>query len=217
MGSGRVVPLRVPRRRIRHYLRDMREDMGYALFVYDAQSDALVGGLTLCNVRQGVTQSTRTLGYWVRSNLQAGLHDGRGSRDRAVCLRLARIAPPRGGVSADEYGIHAPSGTGRVQARGARAPLLRINGEWRDHVLYALLETDPWLGERRVIVATHGSAGALEAPRQDAQRQDGPRSGGGAAPARLRSPRCCSRCWLRAGRHCGRDRGHPCRPGRSQG
>ena len=52
------------RRRVRHYLRDLREDVGYALFIFSATSGALVGGLTLCNVRRGVTQSC-TLGYWI--------------------------------------------------------------------------------------------------------------------------------------------------------
>src|SRR5581483_4623934 len=45
------------RRRVRHYLRDLREDVGYALSMFSAASGALVGGLTLCNVRRGVTQS----------------------------------------------------------------------------------------------------------------------------------------------------------------
>ena len=52
------------RRRVRHYLRDLREDMGYALFIFCASSGCLVGGLTLCNVRRGVTQAC-TLGYWI--------------------------------------------------------------------------------------------------------------------------------------------------------
>ena len=52
------------RRRVRHYLRDLREDVGYALFIFAATTGDLVGGLTLCNVRRGVTQSC-TLGYWV--------------------------------------------------------------------------------------------------------------------------------------------------------
>jgi ribosomal-protein-alanine N-acetyltransferase len=42
----------------------IREDVGYALFIFAAMSGSLVGGLTLCNVRRGVTQSC-TLGYWI--------------------------------------------------------------------------------------------------------------------------------------------------------
>src|SRR5680860_110421 len=51
------------RRRVRHYLRDLREDVGYALFIYAAATGELVGGLTLCNVRRGVTQSCTCLLY----------------------------------------------------------------------------------------------------------------------------------------------------------
>ena len=52
------------RRRVRHYMRDLREDVGYALFIFSAKDGTLVGGLTLCNVRRGVTQAC-TLGYWI--------------------------------------------------------------------------------------------------------------------------------------------------------
>ena len=52
------------RRRVRHYQRDLREDIGYALFLYSVATGGLVGGVTLCNVRRGVTQSC-TLGYWI--------------------------------------------------------------------------------------------------------------------------------------------------------
>ena len=50
------------RRRVRHYMRDLREDVGYALFIFSAKDGTLVGGLTLCNVRRGVTQAC-TLGF----------------------------------------------------------------------------------------------------------------------------------------------------------
>ena len=63
------------RRRVRHYLRDLREDMGYALFIFSASSGSLVGGLTLCNVRRGVTQAC-TLGYWIGAqHARKGLYD----------------------------------------------------------------------------------------------------------------------------------------------
>src|SRR5690606_20403718 len=52
------------RRRLKHYARDLREDLGYAFFLFRGADDALLGGLTLSNVRRGVTQAC-TLGYWV--------------------------------------------------------------------------------------------------------------------------------------------------------
>src|SRR5690606_28640415 len=52
------------RRRIRRYLQDIREDPAYPFFVFRADDGAFVGGLTLANVRRGVTQSC-SLGYWI--------------------------------------------------------------------------------------------------------------------------------------------------------
>lgn len=130
------------RRRVRHYLRDMREDMGYALFVYDAQSTALVGGITLCNVRRGVTQSC-TLGYWV-----GAAHAKRGYMTAAVRAVLPFVFD-----SLELHRLEAaclPTNTASMRLlervgftrEGLARRYLRINGEWRDHVLYALLDTD---------------------------------------------------------------------------
>jgi ribosomal-protein-alanine N-acetyltransferase len=131
------------RRRIRHYLRDMREDMGYALFVYDTKSTELVGGVTLCNVRRGVTQSC-TLGYWVGAS-----HARQGYMTAAV-----RAVVPFVFDSLELHRLEAaclPTNTASMRLlervgfkrEGLARRYLRINGEWRDHVLYALLDTDP--------------------------------------------------------------------------
>lgn len=130
------------RRRVRHYLRDMREDMGYALFVYDTRSAALVGGLTLCNVRRGVTQSC-TLGYWVGAK-----YARQGYMTAAV-----RAIVPFVFESLELHRLEAaclPTNTASMrlldrigfEREGLARRYLRINGEWRDHVLYALLDTD---------------------------------------------------------------------------
>ena len=52
------------RRRVRHYQREAREDLGYAFLIFSDADDQLVGGLTLSNVRRGVTQAA-VLGYWL--------------------------------------------------------------------------------------------------------------------------------------------------------
>ena len=67
------------RRRIRHYQRDLREESGYAFFIFDKAHNYLKGGITLSNVRRGVTQSC-SLGYWIgmphakKGQMTAGLH-----------------------------------------------------------------------------------------------------------------------------------------------
>src|SRR6202051_4772431 len=52
------------RRRIRRYSEDLRTDQGYAFLIIRRSDDALVGGLTLANIRRGVAQAG-SIGYWV--------------------------------------------------------------------------------------------------------------------------------------------------------
>ena len=131
------------RRRVRHYLRDLREDVGYALFIYDKATTALVGGLTLCNVRRGVTQSC-TLGYWVGAQYaQQGYMT---AAVRAVVpfvfdtLELHRLEAAC--LPSNEASMRLLEKTG-FQREGLARRYLRINGIWQDHVLFALLDSDP--------------------------------------------------------------------------
>jgi ribosomal-protein-alanine N-acetyltransferase len=52
------------RRRVRYYQRESREDLGYAFLIFSDVGDQLIGGLTLSNVRRGVTQAA-VLGDWL--------------------------------------------------------------------------------------------------------------------------------------------------------
>lgn len=131
------------RRRVRHYLRDLREDVGYALFIYAAATGELVGGLTLCNVRRGVTQSC-TLGYWVGANYA----------QQGYMTAAVRAVVPFVFDSLELHRLEAaclPTNTASMrllektgfQREGLARRYLRINGLWQDHVLYALLDSDP--------------------------------------------------------------------------
>jgi ribosomal-protein-alanine N-acetyltransferase len=130
------------RRRVRHYLRDLREDVGYALFIYAAATSELVGGLTLCNVRRGVTQSC-TLGYWIGSQYaQQGYMT---AAVRAVVpfvfdsLELHRLEAACLPTNTASMRLLEKTGFKR---EGLARRYLRINGVWQDHLLYALLDTD---------------------------------------------------------------------------
>ncbi len=131
------------RRRVRHYLRDLREDVGYALFIYAAATGELVGGLTLCNVRRGVTQSC-TLGYWVGANYA----------QQGYMTAAVRAVVPFVFDSLELHRLEAaclPTNTASMrllektgfQREGLARRYLRINGLWQDHVLYALIDSDP--------------------------------------------------------------------------
>jgi ribosomal-protein-alanine N-acetyltransferase len=131
------------RRRVRHYLRDLREDVGYALFIFAATRGFLVGGLTLCNVRRGVTQSC-TLGYWI----------GAKYAQQGYMTAAVRAVVPFVFDSLELHRLEAaclPSNTASIKLlektgfkrEGLARRYLRINGIWQDHLLYALLDSDP--------------------------------------------------------------------------
>lgn len=130
------------RRRVRHYQRDLREDIGYALFIYAAETGGLVGGVTLCNVRRGVTQSC-TLGYWIGSDYaQQGYMT---AAIRAVVpfvfesLELHRLEAACLPTNTASMRLLEKTGFKR---EGLARRYLRINGGWQDHLLYALLDSD---------------------------------------------------------------------------
>jgi len=129
------------RRRIRHYTRELRDDLGYAFFIFDADR-ALVGGVTLANVRRGVTQSAE-LGYWT------GIpYASRGHMTAAVrslfpyvfdSLRLHRLAAAC--LPSNRPSIRVLEKCG-FQYEGLARQYLKINGVWQDHLLFARLDSD---------------------------------------------------------------------------
>jgi ribosomal-protein-alanine N-acetyltransferase len=131
------------RRRLRYYQRDQREDLGYAFFIFDAATSDLMGGLTLSNVRRGVTQAG-ALGYWLGAP-----YIGRGHMRHAVALaadfafgelRLHRLEAAC--LPNNEPSISVLRWNG-FQEEGLARSYLKINGAWRDHILFALLADDP--------------------------------------------------------------------------
>lgn len=130
------------RRRIRRYNAEIDNDEAYPFFICLGESQRIVGGLTLGNIRRGAAQ-TATLGYWMGE-----AHAGKGYMGRAVAavrrlafgpLRLERIEAaclPENAVS-----IHLLEKAG-FQREGLARNFLAIAGQRRDHLLFALLATD---------------------------------------------------------------------------
>ena len=131
------------RQRIKRYTRDMRRDEAYPFFIFDESREQLLGGLTLSSVRRGVTQSC-SLGYWIGVS-----HKRKGHMSAAVraiipfvfnTLHLHRLEAaclPR-----NEPSVRLLERAG-FQKEGLARRYLRINGQWQDHVLFALVSDDP--------------------------------------------------------------------------
>jgi ribosomal-protein-alanine N-acetyltransferase len=128
------------RRRIRRYSEDLRTDQGYAFLIMRRSDDALVGGLTLANIRRGVAQAG-SLGYWM--GLPYARHGYMTAAVRAVIpfafgtLRLHRIEAAC--IPTNAGSTRLLENTGFVREGYAREYLC-INGIWQDHLLYARLK-----------------------------------------------------------------------------
>ena len=130
------------RRRIRRYFEDQRGDLAYPFFIFRRNDDALVGGLTLANVRRGCAQAC-TLGYWMgRDYAQRGYMTAavRGVIPFAFgTLRLHRIEAAC--IPANTASIRLLERTG-FQREGFARQYLCINGSWQDHLLFARIQGD---------------------------------------------------------------------------
>lgn len=131
------------RRRLRRHAEEIERDEAYPFLIFREADNALLGGLTLGQIRRGVAQAS-TLGYWMGE-----IHSGKGQMSRAVratvafafaSLRLHRIEAACLLHNAASVRLLERIGFKR---EGYARSYLRINGLWQDHVLYALIETDP--------------------------------------------------------------------------
>ena len=147
------------RRRLRHYQREQREDLGYAFAIFSLADDNLVGGVSLSNVRRGVTQAAQ-LGYWL------GLpHLRKGYMADAVAavvpytffgLRLHRIEAATLPTNASSIRVLERNG---FEREGYARRYLKINDDWQDHILFALLAEDYRTPNRAPGERHHGTAG----------------------------------------------------------
>jgi ribosomal-protein-alanine N-acetyltransferase len=130
------------RRRVRHYQREAREDLGHAFLIFRDTDDKLLGGLTLSNVRRGVTQAA-VLGYWLGLPFVK-----QGYMTEAVAavvafafedLHLHRLEAATMPSNLASIGVLERNGFRR---EGIARRLLKINGTWEDHVLHGLLSEE---------------------------------------------------------------------------
>ena len=128
------------RRRMRRHADEMARDESFSFLIFGAATNELMGGLTVGGIRRGVSQ-TATLGYWMGAP-----HAGKGVMTRAVAaatqfgfsvLRLHRIEAACLPHNIASLTLLERNG---FQREGLARAYLKINGVWRDHLLYALLE-----------------------------------------------------------------------------
>jgi ribosomal-protein-alanine N-acetyltransferase len=130
------------RRRLRRYAEDMRNDQFYAFLLFRKDDNALLGGITLTNVRRGVAQSC-SMGYWVGAPFAGQRYMTRGVTALIPfafdVLRLHRVEAAC--IPTNQPSIRLLERVGFTREGYAREYLC-INGMWQDHLLYARLRGD---------------------------------------------------------------------------
>jgi [ribosomal protein S5]-alanine N-acetyltransferase len=131
------------RRRLKRYAEGQRSDLAYAFLIFRSEDNAMVGGLTLANIRRGVAQAG-SIGYWIGAPFAR-----KGYMTAAVralipycfaTLRLHRMEAAC--IPGNIASIRLLEKTGFKREGYARGYLC-INGTWQDHLLYARLKDDP--------------------------------------------------------------------------
>lgn len=135
------------RRRLNRYTEDWNRDASYSFFIFRRDDDALLGGITLANVRRGVAQSC-SFGYWIgRPYARQGFMT---EAVHGACifgferLGLHRVEAATLPHNEASQGVLLNSG---FRYEGLAKAYLKINGSWQDHKIFALLreEFDPSL------------------------------------------------------------------------
>jgi ribosomal-protein-alanine N-acetyltransferase len=131
------------RYRIQRYDADRAAGQALPLFVCLKSSGQLAGGVTLGAIRRGAAESC-TLGYWMGEQ-----HAGKGLMRDALTALLPHVFDSMRLHRIEAACIPDNSRSQRLlEAVGFRREgylngYLKINGAWRDHVVYAILRDDP--------------------------------------------------------------------------
>jgi ribosomal-protein-alanine N-acetyltransferase len=130
------------RYKLRRYLEDVRDGRAYAFFVFRSDDERLVGGATLSRVQRGVSMSC-SLGYWMGERFA-----GQGYMSAAV-RALVRFAFDDLALNRVEAACQPDNAPSRALLEkvgfwheGFARRYLKINGAWRDHLLYGVCADD---------------------------------------------------------------------------
>lgn len=130
------------RRRLKRYSEEQQADQSYAFLIFRREDRALLGGITLANVRRGVAQSA-SVGYWIGAPFARQGYMSDAVRALALHafdqLRLHRLDAACIPTNAASIALLEKSGFRR---EGYAREYLCINGAWADHFLYARLRSD---------------------------------------------------------------------------
>lgn len=129
-------------RRLAQYRKDARDGRSLPYFIFATQTNQLLGGINLSNIRRGVCQSG-SVGYWMGQE-----HAGKGFMYEAMAMLLPHLfdhnALHRIEAACLPHNHRSIALLQRLgfQHEGLARQYLCINGRWEDHLLFAILRSD---------------------------------------------------------------------------
>lgn len=130
------------RARLNRYEEEYEAGQAIALFLFGQEEEELLGGITIGLIRRGVAQSCM-IGYWMGER-----HAGKGYMSHALELVIPYIFGPlelhrieAACIADNRRSIHLLEKAG-FQNEGILRGYLKIDGQWRDHLMFSLLATD---------------------------------------------------------------------------
>ena len=127
------------KRRLSIYAREMDAGNAWPFFIFADADQALVGAITLSNIRRGVAEAG-TLGYWIGRP-----YAGRGHATAAVSglvahafdeLKLHRVEAACVPTNLASRRVLEKAG---FALEGQARAYLKINGAWADHLLFGIV------------------------------------------------------------------------------
>jgi ribosomal-protein-alanine N-acetyltransferase len=130
------------KRRVSWASRSIREKRAYPLFLIRKRDGALVGAVTLDNVRRGPAMAV-TVGYWTGERFaRRGYMREALAAARDFSFRQLDVSRVEAACLPENLASRRLLEKCAFKYEGVAQAYLQIAGRWRDHVLYAALRED---------------------------------------------------------------------------
>ena len=130
------------RRRLRRQQRDANDDLAHSYFLIRRADEALMGGITVSNVQRGVAQSC-SVGYWIGESFPGGGYMTEGlTCVLEHCFSSHGMHRVEAACMPNNNASQALLKRCGFRGEGYARKYLKINGAWRDHLLFAVIASE---------------------------------------------------------------------------
>jgi len=133
------------RRRISRYEQDIRYERNIPFYIFTLEKNILVGGVSLSNINRGITQSC-SLGYWIGEKFASqGYMTESVAVSAGIVFNILKLHRLEAACIPENTASRKVLKKVGFTEEGYARKYLQINGEWKDHNLFALLSSDNYL------------------------------------------------------------------------